>query len=92
MNKFDICMKYADKWQENGKWFVSNEFICGTFAGRSFDGDTLQEAIQKLIDYFNKESQVNMYTIVKNCLHNVGWFADVDDINENLFIKAEEIE
>lgn len=92
MNKFDICMKYADKWQENDKWLVSNEFICGTFAGRSFESSTLEKAIQKLIDYFNKESQVNIDTMVKNCLHNVGWFADVDDINENLFIKTEEIE
>lgn len=85
MNKYDLCMKYADKWQEDGRWLVSNEFICGTFAGRCFEGDTLEEAVQQLVDYFDCESAYEGRTIVKSCLHEAGWYADADGIDEKQF-------
>ena len=36
---------------EDGKHYITQEFLVGTFAGRGFEGDTLEEAAQKLIDY-----------------------------------------
>lgn len=35
----------------DGKHCVTNEFFAGAFAGRSFEGDTYEEAAEQLIDY-----------------------------------------
>lgn len=35
----------------DGKYCVTNEFFAGTFAGRSFEGNTYEEAAEQLIDY-----------------------------------------
>ena len=40
-------------FQDGGKWIATNEWLCGTFAGQGFEGDTEEEAVQKLIDYLN---------------------------------------
>lgn len=36
---------------EDGKHYITQEWLVGTFAGRAFEGDTLEEATQNLIDY-----------------------------------------
>ena len=36
---------------EDGKHYITQEWLVGTFAGRAFEGDTLEEATQKLIDH-----------------------------------------
>lgn len=38
-------------YEENGKYIVTQEWLCGTFAGRSFEGGTEKEALKKLINY-----------------------------------------
>jgi len=35
----------------DGKHCVTNEFFAGAFAGRGFDGETYEEAAERLIDY-----------------------------------------
>ena len=40
-------------FQDGGKWIATNEWLCGTFAGKEFEGDTEEEAVQQLIDYLN---------------------------------------
>lgn len=35
----------------DGKQCITNEWLCGAFAGRAFEGDTLEEAAEELIDY-----------------------------------------
>ena len=43
----------ADKhiYTEDGKHYITQEWLVGSFAGRSFEGDTLEDATQNLIDY-----------------------------------------
>ena len=36
---------------EDGKHYITQEWLVGTFAGRAFEGETLEDAAQKLIDY-----------------------------------------
>ena len=36
---------------DDGKYYVTNEFFAGAFAGRAFAGNTYEEAAEKLIDY-----------------------------------------
>ena len=36
---------------EDGKHYITQEWLVGTFAGRAFEGDTLEEAAQNLINY-----------------------------------------
>ena len=36
---------------EDGKHYITQEWLVGTFAGRVFEGETLEDAAQKLIDY-----------------------------------------
>jgi len=35
----------------NGKHCITQEWLVGTFAGRVFEGDTLEDAAEKLINY-----------------------------------------
>lgn len=35
----------------DGKQCITQEWLCGGFAGRSFEGDTLEEAAEEMIDY-----------------------------------------
>ena len=38
---------------DQGEWWVTNEWLCGGFAGRAFTGKTQEEAADKLIEYLN---------------------------------------
>lgn len=38
-------------YEQDGKQHITNEWLCGAFAGRGFEGDTLEEAAGQLIDY-----------------------------------------
>lgn len=46
-------------FEENGKHYITNEWFVGSFIGRSFEGDTLEEAAEKMIDYFYSNVKFN---------------------------------
>ncbi|MGB4328191.1 MAG: hypothetical protein WBJ36_04870 [Tenuifilum sp.] len=39
---------------ENGKYWVTQEWLCGAFAGRAFVNEILEDAVQEMIDYLYK--------------------------------------
>lgn len=38
-------------YKEGDKYIVTQEWLCGTFAGRSFEGDSEGKVLQQLIEY-----------------------------------------
>lgn len=56
---------------ESDEWRITNEWLCGTFAGRGFSGATKEIAAQKLINYFNKH--IGHKSIVGHCVTESGW-------------------
>jgi len=56
---------------DDGKWHVTNEWLCGTFAGRSFPRDTKEEAAMELIDYFNRH--IGHDSMVGRSVTESGW-------------------
>jgi hypothetical protein len=56
---------------EDGEWLVTNEFLCGGFAGRAFGGQTLEDAAAQLADYF--DAHVGHDSIVGQCVTESGW-------------------
>jgi hypothetical protein len=72
----DLIKRVMDKpedyiFQWNGEWEVTNEWLCGSFAGRSFTGKTPEEAAQQLIEYFNKH--IGHRSIVGDRVTESGW-------------------
>jgi hypothetical protein len=63
----------ADKhiFQHEGKWEVTNEWIVGGFAGRSFVGETPEEATQQLIEYLNRH--IGHKSMVGHEVTKSGW-------------------
>ena len=41
-------------FQWDGKWEVTNEWLCGSFAGHSFVGDTPEQAAEQLAEYLTR--------------------------------------
>jgi hypothetical protein len=39
---------------KNGKYWVTQEWLCGAFAGRAFVNEKLEDAVQEMIDYLYK--------------------------------------
>lgn len=58
-------------FNDNGKWVVTDEWLCGAFAGKGFEGDTPQEAAAQLIDYFNKH--IGHESMVGSMITRSGW-------------------
>lgn len=58
-------------WQEENEWWVTNEWLCGTFGGRAFTSPTEDEAIIQLIDYFDK--LINHDSINGKIVTESGW-------------------
>ena len=50
---------------------ITNEWLCGTFAGRGFTGKTLEDAAQQLIDYLY--AHIGHDSIVGNCVDDSGF-------------------
>ena len=38
-------------FEENGEHYITQEWLCGAFAGRAFCGNTIEDAAQEMIDY-----------------------------------------
>ena len=58
-------------FRDGDKWVVTNEWLCGTFAGKGFEGDTPQEAAEQLINYFN--THIGHHSMVGNIITKSGW-------------------
>lgn len=63
----------------DGKHCVTNEFLAGAFGGRSFEGDTHEEAAEQLIDYLYKHIDHN--SMVGRSVTESG-FPDLDRVYE----------
>ena len=53
------------------KYYITQEWLVGNFAGRAFEGDTLEEATQKLIDYLYEH--IGHDSIVGNAVTRSGF-------------------
>jgi hypothetical protein len=71
----------------DGKWHVTNEWICGSFAGRSFSADTIEGSAEKLIDYFN--NHIGHNSIVGNEVTQSGW-PDLKKVKKYLTVRVNE--
>jgi len=51
----DLVRKLPDAenhiYEWDGKQRITQEWLCGTFAGRGFEADTLEEAAEEMIEY-----------------------------------------
>jgi len=41
-------------FKHNNKYYVTDEWLVGTFAGSAFEGDTLEKAAEELIKYLHR--------------------------------------
>lgn len=64
-------------YTEDGKHYITQEWLVGTFAGRAFEGDTLEEATQKLIDYLYEH--IGHGSMVGNAVTRSG-FPNLDSV------------
>lgn len=79
--------KHIFKWKD--KWHVTQEWLVGSFAGRSFVSSTLEDAAKKQIDYLN--SNKNHNSIVGGIIKDCGW-PDLDRVKAWLAMQRKDIE
>ncbi len=58
-------------FQWDGKWEVTNEWLCGSFAGRSFVGDTPEQSAEQLAEYLTRH--IGHESMVGNAVTRSGW-------------------
>ena len=107
MKKLDFVKKYCEivhypeYLDKNNKYYLqykpywcSNDDIAGTFAARAVDGDSPEEAYDLMVEYFNKNRNSSVDSMVKMILINIGWAPDTDFVCESQFkdryLKKEE--
>ena len=69
IKKNDPDCIYTD--QDTGLIIITQEWLCGTFAGRGFEGKTEDEAWEKLEEYLNNHIGHNSW--VGNIVTDSGW-------------------
>ena len=52
-------------------WVATNEFLCGSFAGRSFSAKTKIDAVKMLLAYF--DGHIGHDSVVGKCVTKSGW-------------------
>ncbi|MEM6817237.1 MAG: hypothetical protein AAF578_00465 [Pseudomonadota bacterium] len=60
---------YFDRFED--EWVASNEWLCGTFAGRVLPGNTEEAATRALIEYFDKHKGHD--SLVGRVVDESGW-------------------
>lgn len=55
----------------DGMWHITNEWLCGTFAGRSFPAKTKIDSLMDLVDYFDRH--INHKSVVGSFVTESGW-------------------
>lgn len=58
-------------YKDGGEWCATNEWLCGSFAGRGFISDTKNGAVSRLIEYF--DMHVGHDSIAGRCVTDSGW-------------------
>jgi hypothetical protein len=83
MALYELIISLPDEedhiYAEGGKMCVTQEWLCGGFAGRSFEAPTLKEALQEMIDYFYEH--IGHDSIVGKCVTDSG-FPDLKKVKE----------
>lgn len=51
--------------------YVTNEWLCGSFAGRAFNGNTPEEAVEKLSEYLTQH--IDHDSMVGRIVTKSGW-------------------
>lgn len=74
--------RYLDK---KGNFRITNEWLCGTFAGRGFSGETPSEAASQLMEYFDRH--INHKSMVGDSVTNSGW-PDLKKVAEYLELET----
>ena len=69
VNKLPDAEKHI--YMQDGKHHITQEWLVGAFAGRSFEGDTLEDAAQKLIDYLYQH--LGHYSVVGSEVRESGF-------------------
>ncbi len=72
------------RYEEEGKHHITNEWLCGTFAGRGFVGDTPEEAASQLIVYF--DNHINHKSMVGASVTESGW-PNLDSVKNYLIAE-----
>lgn len=73
------------EWE--GKQCITQEWLCGAFAGRGFEGNTLEEAAQQMIDYLYR--QIGHNSMVGICVTESG-FPNLSRVYEYCKPKTED--
>ena len=68
---------YIHKW--NGKQCITQEWLCGNFAGRLFEADKLEDAAQEMIEYLYKH--IGHESMVGRCVTDSG-FPDLKKVEQ----------
>ncbi len=74
------------EWE--GKQCITQEWLCGAFAGRGFEGNTLEETAEELIDYLYKH--IGHASMVGRCVTESG-FPDLGKVYQYCKTQMEEI-
>lgn len=90
LNTLENIKEY--RFVEDGVHWITNEWLCGTFAGRAFTGNTQDEATQKLINYFDEH--IGHDSMVGSAVKNSGWpnLARVKQYVQDEFYSKEDSE
>ena len=77
VNKLPNPEEVVYRYDAENSWVASNEWLCGTFCGGAFYGDTKEQAVQHLIEYLDRqlEYQRNFMqgSMVGRILVKSGW-------------------
>ena len=76
-------------FEDDGKIVVTNEWLCGSFAGRGFSGDTKEEAAQQLIDYLYRHIGHN--SMVGETV-TISGFPDLEKVKRYCELQSDNLE
>ncbi len=66
-------------YEWNGKKCITQEWLCGNFAGRLFEADKLEDAAQEMIEYLYKH--IGHESMVGRCVTDSG-FPDLKKVEQ----------
>ena len=79
-------------YKDAGEWWATNEWLCGSFAGRGFASCTKNGAVSQLIEYF--DGHVGHDSVVGKCVTDSRW-PNLDSVKKYIiaeyYEEAEEI-
>ena len=76
-------------FEDDGKIVVTNEWLCGSFAGRGFSGDTKEESAQQLIDYLYRHIGHNSMV---GATVTISGFPDLEKVKRYCELQSDNLE